>query len=165
MRRQLPSILGSLQTDVIDALVNMVAAEGPVLTDRVYQHYAQATRKIRIDAEERTILDNAVIAALQRNLLAQVGAGDIKAFPKTLYLPSAPAILLRRKGTRQFTEIPPSELAAAASTIINLDGSATNSALRDRLSMLYELSTLDESELQHIDNAIALARPTKDWSD
>jgi hypothetical protein len=165
MKRPLASITGSLQMDLIDVIVEMVKAEGPVVTSRIHHLYAEAIRRSQLVQAERDLLDDAVYAAIRRGLLQQVGAGGRNEFPKTVYLPGAPAILLRSQGSRDFTDIPLSELASAASSIINQDFGVTNADLRNLLATLYQKRDPSPNDLQHINSAIALARRANESAD
>ena len=164
-KRPLPSITGSLEMDLIDVIVEIVKAEGPVVTHRIYKRYAEAIRKPLLTQRECDLLCDAVYAAIRRGLLQQVGAGGRNDFPKTVYLPGTPAILLRSQGTRDFADIPLSELASAASSIINKDYGVTNADLRNLLATLYQQRDPQPDVWHHINDAIALARRANDSSD
>lgn len=58
-----------------------------------------------------------------------------------------------------------SELARAASVIINLGGGATNADLRNSLCELYEMRSPTPVEWQLMDRAITLARKDREASD
>lgn len=71
-------------------LVEIVKAEGPVTTERVYKCYAEANRKRGITEEERAVLDEAVVGAIRRGRLQEYVGGGEHDFPKTLYMHGSP---------------------------------------------------------------------------
>jgi hypothetical protein len=123
---------------IIDGLVDIVAAEGPIVTDRLYELYVRASGGLRVGKNIRSSLDQATTAAIRRGRLHQVGGGRTGQSVRTLHLPGTPPVVLRRRGDRELEHIPPTEVAAVARHVLSEDTSITDSDLKRLLLSAYE---------------------------
>lgn len=110
---QLPDIATASYQDRIEALVEIVAIEGPVLGHRLYQLYVKSAGGKRVGRQIASLLNRASNGAETRKLL--VGDNPLHETgqkAKTFRLPGQPEVAVRELGPRSLHEVPPAELAA-----------------------------------------------------
>jgi hypothetical protein len=161
----LPEIEDVLPSELIALVVEIVAAEGPVVTDRVYSLCAAGWGKGEFSAAERASLAEAIAEGLREGIIRQVSSTSLDDSAETLYLAGTSAIALRTLGDRQFSHVPVSELASAVAALLNLDGSATNEDLTYLLAATYGKDKLTERERRHAGQGIAQARQATESAD
>ncbi len=98
--------------DLIDGLLRIVTAEGPVLADRAFTLYVKASGGRRVGPQIAKDLISTVTMAVRQGLLIQDNPLD-ESDPRrrTLRLPTQPPVAPRELGPRSFEQIPPRELA------------------------------------------------------
>lgn len=111
--------------DIADGLCRIVEIEGPMIAKRAYDVYLRGLGIKRLGGELRDALDRG-LAHAQRNkrLVNENEADDNRQLGWVIRLPGTPAVRLRQRGPRDFTEIPPAEIQRAAlllSTQTNLE--------------------------------------------
>ena len=146
------------QWAIIEGIVDIVTGEGPVVTDRVYELYLRASGGIRVTKPVRDALDQATDSAVTRGLLQQIRDNMTNRSVKTLYLPSTPSVVLRRRGDRELEHIPPTEVAAAARHTLNQDPGINDSELKRLLLVAFERVRMTNIASAFLDDCIAIAR-------
>jgi hypothetical protein len=114
----LPGAAGAAQEEIIEALIGIVAVEGPIKCERLYKLYVEASGDPGV-ASVKKHLNSATYAAVNKGRLwqvEQVGGGQMN---KTVYLPNTEPVVVRFRGPREVHEIPPSEVEALANAILN----------------------------------------------
>ena len=100
------------KSELTELLMEILAAEGPVIAERVYQLANRAASSRKLGKNIRSALDSAITSAIRRHLVIQsdpLGSGDL--LYTTLRLPHQPAIAVRARGPREsLQQIPPEEL-------------------------------------------------------
>jgi serine/threonine protein kinase len=101
---------------IIEGLVDIVTAEGPIVCARLYELYVAASGDPGVRSV-KSHLNRAAYYAVQDGRLAQVepvGGGQID---KTVYLPHHDPVAIRERGPRKLLHIPCSEVRAFARAI------------------------------------------------
>jgi very-short-patch-repair endonuclease len=155
---RVPDVHSASQWDLIEGIVDIVTGEGPVVTVRVYELYLRASGGHRVTKPVRDALDRATETAVDRGLLQQIRDNMTNRFVKTLYLPSTPSIVPRRRGDRELEHIPPTEVAAAARHILNQDPGINDSDLKRLLLIALERVRMTNIASTFLDDCIAIAR-------
>jgi very-short-patch-repair endonuclease len=106
------SLEDATRSSLVEGVLAVVAAEGPVMGHRLHSAYVKASGGQRVGKQIAKALNSAISAAARRGLLVEdnpLGAPGVK--PRTFRLPTQPAVTLRELGPRSFEHIPPRELA------------------------------------------------------
>jgi hypothetical protein len=99
-------------SEIIEGLVAITAAEGPILGHRLHSVYVKAAGGQRVGPQIANVLNSAIHAALRQGLLVEdnpLGEPGVK--PRTFRLPNQEAVILRHLGPRTLEQVPPGELA------------------------------------------------------
>ncbi len=111
-RRPLPDPLTASRASVLEGLVDIIKAEGPMLALHAYQIYARAAGIQRVGTNVRSNLNKALFAGIMRGAILTEDEhrkrGQIFSIVR---LPQTPKVIVRSLGNRTFEEIPPSEIA------------------------------------------------------
>ena len=106
------SLLQLSKGELTELLLEIIAVEGPVIAERVYQLANRAAGATRLGKNIRSALNSAITSAIRRNLAIQsdpLGSGGL--LYTTLRLPHQPAVAVRVRGPRESLQhIPPEEL-------------------------------------------------------
>jgi very-short-patch-repair endonuclease len=124
--------------EMIDGLVRLVAAEGPVLGNRLHTAYVRASGAVRVTKLVAGELNKAISQAVREGKLVEENPLDESGIkPRTYRLPAQPRVRTRHLGPRSFEEVPPSELAALLDHVAERDGhAAVETAQRAVLDLL-----------------------------
>lgn len=101
------------RAQLMDAIREIVAVEGPVLGERLHAAYVHASGGQRVGKQIASTLNSAVSIAVRRGVLVvdnPLGQSGVK--PLTFRLPEQPMVRVRSLGPRQLEHVPPNELAA-----------------------------------------------------
>ncbi|MCW2685340.1 MAG: IstB-like binding protein [Mycobacterium sp.] len=93
-------------------IVRIVAAEGPILGDRLQQAYVKASGGQKVGKGIARVLNQAITSAERRGQIVSdnpLNESGVK--PKTFRLPSQPQVIPRELGPRSLNLVPPAELA------------------------------------------------------
>lgn len=157
--RQLPHVNEAKLRSVIDGLVEIVAAEGPIMADRAYRLYHAASGGQRIRKPALRIFNRAAAEAIRRERLRQVDDGVSGQRGRTLYVPGQEPIVLRERGPRDLYEVPRTEIAA----LIDALGLGTASAAQMVDAILDALDHRKTSKARaYIDECVAYWRQARD---
>lgn len=108
---------------LIEGLLAIVAAEGPVTGYRLHSAYVKASEGHRVGKQIAKTLNAAITAAVRRGLLiGENPLGEPGVKPRTFWLPAQPAVDVRPLGPRSLHEMPPSELASVLSQMAEEHG-------------------------------------------
>ena len=98
---------------IVELLVEIVEAEGPMFCSVAYRIYVKAAGLQRVGREIRSNLNRAVAAAVRRGLIASANElGTRDQVNQVVRKMGVPPVRLRTRGPRSFHEIPPSEVVA-----------------------------------------------------
>lgn len=100
---------------VAEGLARIIEVEGPMIARRAYAVYLRNCGIRRMGHELRSAMNKALASAIrQGRVVAEDEFGKRGLFHSVVRLNGHPPVRPRRRGPREFTEIPPSELQAVA---------------------------------------------------
>ncbi|MEU7822461.1 DUF559 domain-containing protein [Catellatospora sp. NPDC049133] len=109
--------------DLIDGIIAIVTAEGPVLGDRIHTAYVRSSGGQRVGKSIASALNSAITLAVRRGTLVEENplreAGNK---PRTYRLASQPSVQVRRLGPRALDDVPPAEIAALLERVASTHG-------------------------------------------
>ncbi|MFT7841234.1 AAA domain-containing protein [Saccharothrix sp. BKS2] len=132
--------------DLLDGLVRLVEAEGPVLGGRLHTAYVRTSGSSRVTKLVAGELNKAISQAVREGRLIEdnpLGESGVK--PRTYRLPGQPEVRMRHLGPRSFEEVPPSELAALLDHVAERGGNTGQEALRRAVLELLGLKRLTDN--------------------
>jgi very-short-patch-repair endonuclease len=113
--RPVPDPREARQPELVDTLLEVVAAEGPMLAHRAYRLILQAAGFHRLVHTVVSPLNKAAVRAEREGRLVAVPSGvGTSLADRVLRLPSQPPVVVRERGPRELEEIPASEIQAVA---------------------------------------------------
>lgn len=157
--RPLPDPRSAPRADVVDALLEIVEAEGPIVCRRAYQLYAQAAGLQRVGKNIKSALNRALADAVRSGRLAEADErGEAGQHTKVVRIPGSAKVLLRMRGDRTIDEIPPLELAAAMRKCVERSPSLRTEPERLYRCALdhYELTRMTDNTRSAIEHAYRL---------
>jgi len=110
---QVIQVATASRREIMDGLLRLVEAEGPVLGNRLHTAYVRASGLIRVTKLVAGELNKAISQAVREGLLVEdnpLAENELK--QRTYRLPDQPQVRTRRLGPRSFDEVPPLELVA-----------------------------------------------------
>jgi very-short-patch-repair endonuclease len=129
----------SLQ-ELMEGLIEIVAAEGPVVCRRVYQLYNRASGNARLGSQILHMMNRAIYRAVRLGRLQQNDekkkGGQIN---QVVRIPSTPEVVVREKGPRALEEIPQLEVRALRGLLENEHPECDESILMRKLASAYEI--------------------------
>jgi hypothetical protein len=133
--RELTDPKGVTDQEVLAALLEIIAVEGPMPCRRAYRLYSDAAGIGTIDPRTRSIFNKAIYRGVQKKLLADRDEiGTPGQMDKIVRLAGRPAYCVRERGERSLGEIPPSEIAAALQVIAQV----SNRSFPEEAAALFE---------------------------
>lgn len=114
----LPEVAFATQRQLVDGLVEIITAEGPMRALYAYQLYLKAAGGHRVAKEARRTFNQATHVAVRAGLLAQLDDKLVGQIDKTLYIPGTPSVVIRELGPRTLVEVPRSELMLLAGSLL-----------------------------------------------
>lgn len=132
--------------ELLDGLLRIVEAEGPVLGSRLHTAYVRASGAIRVTKLVAGELNKAIAQAVRQGRLVEdnpLGKSGVK--PRTYRLPDQPEVSVRHLGPRSFEEVPPSELATLLGYVIERDGNMGEEASQRAVLELLGLKRLTDN--------------------
>ena len=141
--RRLPDPRFAPPRDVVPPLVEIINAEGPIICRRAYQIYARAVGIRRVGGHIRSILNRAVRKALREGLVEQrdelAGRDKMK---QILRKAGTPAVFIRTRGDREFSDIPPAEIGAIMKCFLSRDPNLGEDELLQSVLDAYEVKRM-----------------------
>ncbi|OFV90777.1 MAG: hypothetical protein A3G76_11445 [Acidobacteria bacterium RIFCSPLOWO2_12_FULL_65_11] len=154
--RPLPDPTEARLTDVVAGLVSIVEHEGPMTVQRACQVFVKASGGQRVGKNYRTALHRALHRAERDGYLVTRDELHVRDFDEWIVrLTGAPVAIVRRRGPREFSEIPASELAALMQELSAKEPALTGIELYREVLGFYETRRMTENiakTLQHVDN-------------
>ncbi|GAA4991811.1 AAA domain-containing protein [Pseudonocardia tropica] len=115
---RVPAADAASRAEIVDGLVRIVQAEGPLLGHRLHQAYVAAAGGARVGSRISTTLNQALDAAVRRGVLVRDNPlRESGNKPCTYRLADQPEVLVRDRGPRGFDQLPPAELAAVMADV------------------------------------------------
>ncbi|MET3808545.1 very-short-patch-repair endonuclease [Nakamurella sp. UYEF19] len=96
---------------IIDGLVQIVAVEGPMHSDRAYLLYAQAAGKQRVGREMKSTFNRVMARSFVAGELTRLKDTLPDLVDSTIYVPGTPPVVVRELGPRRLYDVPRSEIA------------------------------------------------------
>ncbi|MBP2335030.1 very-short-patch-repair endonuclease [Saccharothrix coeruleofusca] len=137
---------GASRRELLDGLVRIVAAEGPVLGSRLHTAYVRASGSIRVTKQIAGELNKAISQAVREGKLVEdnpLRESWVRA--RTYRLPDQPEVRTRHLGPRSLDEVPPSELAALLDHVAERNGNLGQEASRRAVLELLGLKRLTDN--------------------
>lgn len=148
------------QQDLIDAILEVVGVEGPVVGWRVYRLINRAAGGQRLAKHATRALNRAAAAAIRRGLIVESNPlGQPGQAHLVLRVPDAPAVVLRERGPRDLDEMPPDEIAALARRLREQVPTASLEELKRKLLETYGWQRLTPNVSATLDRCLALQGP------
>jgi len=120
IHRTLSDPRNSTINQVMDGLIEIIKVEEPILRERVFHLYVKASGLGRIGSQILSIFKNALRKAIKKNYVEEVIEFWLpRESVKIIQMKSSSGIKIRELGDRTFKEIPPTEVAALMSLIID----------------------------------------------
>lgn len=159
----LPAVDVASRAQIVDGLIRIVAAEGPVLGHRLHTAYVRASGGMRVGSQISRTLNQALGEAERRGLVVKDNPlREPGNKPCTYRLTDQPESSVRERGPRPFDQIPPAELAEVMrdvaaeigwddannvfrTTIARYGFSQVGSAIRQRLTAVSRLLPRSET--------------------
>jgi very-short-patch-repair endonuclease len=124
----------SLQ-ELMEGLIEIVAAEGPVVCRRVYHLYNRASGNARLGSQILHVMNRAIYRAVRLNRLQQEDeqnkGGQIN---QVVRIPGTAEVVVRQRGPRSLDEIPQLEIRAVREML--QDGASTS----DEVSLIRQMA-------------------------
>lgn len=136
--------------ELIDGLVAIVDAEGPMHTGRAFRLYLDAAGGGRLTRTVQATLGDAVAEAIDRGLMATVDDAHVSSLDQTVFRPGRGPVVIRELGPRDLYDVPRSEIRALVERLDLLDDpEAARVAVRDALG----LARLSKNVVAYLDEA------------
>lgn len=109
--KPLAEVASASMESIVNGLVEIVSAEGPMHALRAYRLYVKASGGERVSRELHHKLNRATAYGIRSRRLAQISDSIQGQTEKTLYLPGTPPVVVRELGPRSLVDVPRSEVA------------------------------------------------------
>ncbi len=134
------------QKEVMQALVEIVKAEGPMLCVRAYRKYALGAGIRRIGKQIRSSLNRAMAQAVRAKTLDERNEYQTRdQVHRVVFAAGDSPVLLREQGGRSLEEIPPSELALLMRRLEESTGDQDRDAMFRKVLACYGLKRLTQN--------------------
>jgi hypothetical protein len=154
--RKLPDPKNASSRELIDAMVEIVAQEGPILGYRLYQLMVKASGGERVSKLVREPLNRAAAEAIRRGeLVASNPSATQGQIVKILRLPNTSPVRLRTRGDRRLEEIPMDEVFGLAD-LLREQGIVELETLKRRVLDYYELVRMTPGVSDYLDECFNL---------
>lgn len=150
--RPVGAVLESSAETVSAALIDIVRVEGPMHVKRLYQLHCKAAGGQRVGREMRQAYNRVLTQIVRSGRLSLIQDGIPGLVDRTVYVSGDPAVVLRRLGARQLTEVPRSEIQ----TLIRALGqsNATNAEMKRAVLNALGLIRLTKNADDYLDECI-----------
>jgi very-short-patch-repair endonuclease len=134
-QRLLPEPHTASVAEVMDGLVEIVGAEGPIVSRRAYALYNKAAGGSRLGRQTVKIMNRAIHKAIRLGKVVQTERSPVG--NHVLQLPGRPAVKARSRGPRSLEETPQTEIAVVRDAIKARNPSWDEEQLVRRLAEFY----------------------------
>ena len=132
--------------DILDGLVEIVRAEGPIVSERVHSLYCEAAGLGRMGTEIRASIDKAIARGVAKGtLLSRNEFRTRNRLRNILRIPGTMDAVPRDAGGRSIEDIPPTEIAAAMHLVYRDAPALSVDELYRRTLKMFGLQRLSES--------------------
>lgn len=143
--RVLPNPLTGDDVEVMDGLVEIITAEGPMTRRRAFKIYARASGS-RLRDTVVPVLNRALVRAIHKHVLDQRNeTGGRDPLDYIVRKADTQPVWVRARGDRTLEEIPPSEVAAVADSVRLRQPACDDEQMLRLLRDLYGLGRLTET--------------------
>jgi very-short-patch-repair endonuclease len=136
--RPVPDPHSASLSELIDVLIEIVAAEGPVVSRRAYSLYNKAAGYSRLGRQIVHVMNRAIYRAVKLGRLVQqdeqARGGQMN---QVVRVTGSPAVNVRARGPRSLEEIPPLEIAAVRERLREDDPGMDEEQLVRQLAAIY----------------------------
>jgi very-short-patch-repair endonuclease len=136
--RQVPDPHSASLSELIDVLIEIIAAEGPVVCRRAYSLYNKAAGNSRLGRQIVHVMNRAIYRAVKLGRLVQNDeqkrGGQIN---QVVRVAGSPEVNVRERGPRSLEEIPPLEMAAVREKLLQDDPGLEGEQLVRQLAAVY----------------------------
>jgi very-short-patch-repair endonuclease len=138
LTRPVPDLHAASLSELIDVLIEIVSAEGPVVCRRVYSLYNKAAGYSRLGKQIVHVMNRAVYRAVKLGRLTQNDerkrGGQIN---QVVRVAGSPIVKVRERGPRSLEEIPPLEIAAVREKLMQDEPGLEQEQLVRQLAAVY----------------------------
>lgn len=126
--------------DLIPGLIEIIDAEGPISTGRLYRVFVKRAGKSKVGRQVRSTLNKALWKAIrdgsvdERDEAVRDGMKE-----RVVRIAGSSPIVVRGRGNRDFHEIPPSEVATVMTQILQQNAEFDTETLYRRVLDFYEI--------------------------
>jgi very-short-patch-repair endonuclease len=155
----LPGVAESRLDTVSTNIAKIVAAEGPVLGERLHQAYAKAAGTQAVGKKVAHVLNQAITSAERRGMIISdnpLGEAGVK--PRTFRLATQPEVVARELGPRPLALVPPAELAHHLSELYAGSRGRTEEEVFDEVRRRFGLERFNENARAALERASALVQ-------
>jgi very-short-patch-repair endonuclease len=155
--RRIPDPRFARQPDLVETLVEVVTAEGPILAHRAYRLITQAAGGQRVT--------HAVVSPLNKACARAIRQGQLVATPSVpgaawvnnvLRLPAQSEVVVRDRGPRDLEEIPGSEIREVVRMLRGRAGSAGDIDLKREILSTYGRTALTQAASRYLDQCLTI---------
>lgn len=151
LREQLPDPAQGDPSDLVPGLVSIVSIEGPMSAQHVYRIFVKGAGRQRVGRQSRGALNKAVSRALREGLIDQRNdTGQPGVENRILRKAGTPSVIVRPRGNREFTEIPPSEVATVILRLRQWNPLLLDRALYRAVLDFYEIKRMTTNTEQRL---------------
>ncbi|MGH9357869.1 MAG: AAA domain-containing protein, partial [Terriglobia bacterium] len=124
--------------ELLEGLIDIVAAEGPIVCRRAYSLYNKAAGNARLGSQIVRLMNRAIYRAVRLGRLRQSDehrrGGQIN---QIVRVAGAPEVVVRQRGPRPLEEIPPLEIRSVRDALLSEDPTLGEDQLVRRLAGVY----------------------------
>lgn len=143
---------------IMEGLLEIVAAEGPILADRAYALYNRASGGKKLTSAARAPLSSAAYWLAREGRIVMVSADDVPEQGQDLFrTPDTPAVVVRELGPRNLDEVPLDEIAELMNRLRAARHPSGNSVLKRYVLDTYGLVRMTAKADEYLNLALELA--------
>jgi serine/threonine protein kinase len=154
----LPDVLSASQRQVIEGLIDIVTAEGPMVSSRAYELYVRVSGGRRVGQRMKSKMNRAMAAAVRARRLHQLEEPQTWQMNATVCSPESPAVVVRARGDRALEHIPRSEVAELMRRILAAQPDLDDEALKRAVLSMYGRVRMTRAAADLLDRCVTLAR-------
>ena len=152
--RELPNPLTGNHDEVMQGVIEIIAAEGPMTRRRAFKIYARASGS-RLRETVIPALNRALLRANRRHLIEQRNeAGSRDLLDSIVRKAGTPPVWVRAMGDRGLEEIPPSEIAELAESLRRKQPDHNDEQLLRAVQDLYGIGRLTDKSREALMSAV-----------
>ena len=135
--RTVPPVDSGSRIAIMEAMSEIIEAEGPIHAQRVYQQYVKASGGWRVGREAQRTFVALTASGVRTGIWLRVKDRISDPAEATLYMPGHPAVAVRERGPRELDEIPRSEIRSLVDQLeLSLDDPDLKRALLQQLGFV-----------------------------